>query len=115
MAAPRSATFARSRGCHSPRAGTAGLANASARRRQGAAPAMRAQPTRRGLGAASLASRAITDPVVPQDAAARKTRTSPRSIAPVVYGSGVHRTQVQTGRLQMTRIGFIGVGTMGLP
>ena len=57
-------------------------------RRQGAAPAMRAQPTRRGLGVPPLARRVITLPVVPQDTAATQTRASPRSIAPVVYGSG---------------------------
>jgi hypothetical protein len=55
--------------------------------RQGAATAMRAQPTRRGLGVPSRASRVITDPVVPHDTAERQTRSSPRSIAAVVYGS----------------------------
>src|SRR6266700_1459688 len=58
-----------------------------ARRRQGAAPAIRAQPTRSGLGAPAFARRLITLPVVPHDTAATQTRASPRSIAPVVYGS----------------------------
>jgi hypothetical protein len=63
---------------------------------------MRAQPTRRGLGVPSRASRVITDPVVPQDTAERETRSSPRSIAPVVYGSAARlerageRTIVET-------------------
>src|SRR6266536_1076146 len=104
-----------------------------ARRRLGAAPAIRAQPTRSGLGAPAFARRLITLPVVPHDTAATQTRASPRSIAPVVYGSegrasvetigfiGLgsilngafeewYRTAVQTGRPFMTRIGFIGVG-----
>src|SRR6266508_4142741 len=122
MAAPRSVVFAQSRRCQSAGARAEDGEKAIARRRQGAATAIRAQPTRRGLGVVSLASRVITDPVVPQDTAARQTRTRPRSIAPVVYESeapegdhGDHRTQVQTGRSYMTRIGFIGVGTMGLP
>src|SRR6266481_2917992 len=78
-----------------------------ARRRQGAAPAMRAQPTRSGLGAPSLARRLITLPVVPHDTAATQTRASPRSIAPVVYGS--------EGRVSVETIGFIGLGNMGAP
>jgi hypothetical protein len=56
---------------------------------------MRAQPTRRGLGAPSLARRLITLPVVPHDTAATQTRASPRSIAPVVYGrEGRYRVAV---------------------
>src|SRR3990172_10472003 len=85
MAAPRSAAFAQSRRRHSPRAEAAGGTSAIARRRQGAAPAMRAQPTRSGLGVPSLASRAITEPVVPHDTAARQTRTRPSDIGTVVY------------------------------
>src|SRR3970282_1866623 len=82
----------------------------------GRAGAMRAQPTRRGLGVPSLASRAITDPVVPQDTAARETRTSPRSIAPVVYGREAPRSCTRAKRrMSVETIGFIGVGTMGLP
>jgi hypothetical protein len=65
---------------------------------------MRAQPTTRGLGVASLASRAITDPVVPQDAAATQTRTSPKNIARVVYGG---KAEVSVGT-----IGFNGLGRM---
>src|SRR5438874_388136 len=87
MAAPRSAAFVQSRGRQLRGARAGDFAKAIARRRQDAATAMRAQPTRRGLGVPSLARRVITDPVVPHDTAARQTRTRPTSIAPLVYGS----------------------------
>src|SRR5262250_1081058 len=88
MAMPSMAAFTMSRGGQWTARGFAGRASAVARRRQGAAPAMRAHPTRSGLGGPSRARRAITLPVVPHVTAARQTRASPSSIASVVYGSG---------------------------
>ena len=114
----------------SPRAGvTAGRArkSAAAASRHGAATASRAQPTSSGPAPASPAASVMVAPVVPHEIAASATRRIPMSMARVVYethsraADGPPATELSTEshgtrrRQGMTRIGFIGVGTMGLP
>ena len=95
-------------------------------RRHGAATASRAQPTRSGPRSASRASTVIVAPVVPHEIAASPMNRRPRRMARVVYethgegggrpaGHGISTDSHGKRRRVMIRIGFIGVGTMGLP
>src|SRR5262249_60359944 len=98
--------------------------------------ARRAHRTSRGLRLVSRARTAIVAPVVPHEMAARPMNKKPASMARVVYETGlpeparavrspreaingsVGRSNPAGSpdrRTSMTRVGFIGVGTMGLP
>src|SRR5436309_2737711 len=70
MVAPRAAVSATSRRLQCLSTGAGGRRTAVARRRHGAAPAMRTQPTRKGLEVPSRARSVIAEPVVPHEHAA---------------------------------------------
>src|SRR5262245_45770060 len=74
--------------------------------RHGAAMATRAKPTASGPRSARWARAAMVAPVVPHETAASAIRTRPARMTGPVYAAG---------RGRMTRVTFIGVGTMGLP
>ena len=113
------------------RASRAARARRRPRRRGARARRRRGAPSPRGAGRRSVSreSTVMVAPVVPHEIAAMRRAARPSSMARVVYGrrhrgsAGAHGRRADgtagrphpTGGRHMTRIGFIGVGTMGLP